>query len=174
MLRFSSTIFNTGYPFEVSRLGFEDCIRVGSDWSFHEVFHDIIGFYHKVTVLELEKGAWESSPETQSLLGKDYRDIDVAVENMRGIKFSEKVKYYLSSVGKEQTVTGFPGRPTLKIIPVEDHSSYWSSFTCILTWVSSANTKPVEDHTGRGIVDLKEGRIANPRPPELALVEDPA
>lgn len=40
MLRFSSMIFNIGYPFEVSRLVLEDCIRVGFGWSFHEVFHD--------------------------------------------------------------------------------------------------------------------------------------
>ncbi|KAK9903773.1 hypothetical protein M0R45_000950 [Rubus argutus] len=93
MLRFSFKIFNTGYPFEVSRLGFEDCIRVGSDWSFHEG-------------------------------GEDYSD----------------------------------NSPISSTDELAVQYQY----------------KPVEDHTGRGIVDLKEGRIANPRPPELALVEDPA
>ncbi|XP_062017174.1 CCA tRNA nucleotidyltransferase, mitochondrial-like [Rosa rugosa] len=97
------------------------------------------------------------------LLGKDYGDIDIAVEDMRGIKFAEKVKDYLYSVGKEQAITYFPGK---------EKDACRRDIT-INSLLCNINSKSVEDHTGRGTADLKEGRIATTTPPELSLVEDP-
>ncbi|KAK9140254.1 hypothetical protein Scep_009935 [Stephania cephalantha] len=53
---------------EVSGLVLEDSGSVSDYWGFNGVFHDQNWFlYDKVTVLESEKRAWESSPEAQAI-----------------------------------------------------------------------------------------------------------
>ena len=44
------------------------------------------------------------------LLGKDYGDIDMAVDNMRGTEFSKKVKDYSSLLGTSKQSLFFQGR----------------------------------------------------------------
>ncbi|KAI9194870.1 hypothetical protein LWI28_009792 [Acer negundo] len=57
-----SSSADSGY--EVLRLVLEDRYWVSSGWRFHGVFHDQNRLlYDKVTVLESEKRAWETSPE---------------------------------------------------------------------------------------------------------------
>ncbi|ESR32939.1 hypothetical protein CICLE_v10006724mg [Citrus x clementina] len=53
---------------EIFRLVPEDCYWSSSGWRFNGIVHDQNRLlYDKVTVLESEKRAWESSPEAQAI-----------------------------------------------------------------------------------------------------------
>ncbi|XP_022718252.1 CCA tRNA nucleotidyltransferase, mitochondrial-like isoform X3 [Durio zibethinus] len=84
------------------------------------------------------------------LLGKECYDIDIALDNMLGSEFVDKVQEYLLSTG--EVAQG------LAVIP--------SLFYNI-------NTNLVEDFTKRGIEDLKFGRIVTPLPPKATFLDDP-
>ena len=44
--------------------------------------------------------------QISQLLGKDSHDIDIALDNMLGKKFCEKVNEYLKSIGEETSGVG--------------------------------------------------------------------
>ncbi|XP_057976428.1 tRNA nucleotidyltransferase cca2 [Malania oleifera] len=141
------------------------------------------------------------------LLGKECYDIDIAIDNMLGREFCEKVADYLSCIGEEKRGAGVvPRNPeqskhletaTMRICDVcidfvnlrsEDYSensripsmrfgtaeedAYRRDLT-INSMFYNINTGSVEDLTGRGIADLKAGKIVTPLPPKDTFLDDP-
>ncbi|KAK4440743.1 CCA tRNA nucleotidyltransferase, mitochondrial [Sesamum alatum] len=141
------------------------------------------------------------------LLEKECHDIDIAVDDMSGREFCEKVNEYLQSIGKKTHDIGVsPCNPdqskhletaVVKLfdVPVdvvnlrsEDYSensripmmkfgsaeedAYRRDLT-INSLFYNINTSSVEDLTGRGIADLKSGKIATPLPPKQTFLDDP-
>ncbi|KAL0460203.1 UNVERIFIED_CONTAM: CCA tRNA nucleotidyltransferase, mitochondrial [Sesamum latifolium] len=141
------------------------------------------------------------------LLEKECHDIDIAVDDMSGREFCEKVNEYLRSIGKKTHDIGVsPRKPdqskhletaVVKLFDVsvdvvnlrsEDYSensriptmrfggAEEDAFRRDLTINSlfyNINTSSVEDLTGRGIADLKSGKIATPLPPKRTFLDDP-
>lgn len=141
------------------------------------------------------------------LLGKDCYDIDIALDNMMGSEFVDKVREYLSSTGEEaQGLAVIPCNPdqskhleTARMrlfdlwidfvnLRCEDYSensriptmkfgtaeedAYRRDLT-INSLFYNINTCSVEDLTGRGISDLKSGKIVTPLPPKATFLDDP-
>ncbi|KAJ4701094.1 CCA tRNA nucleotidyltransferase [Melia azedarach] len=142
------------------------------------------------------------------LLGKDCYDIDIALDNMVGSEFANKVAEYLPSTG-ENRPSGFgvipcnPDQskhletarmclddlwidfvnlrcedycensriPTMKFGTAEE-DAYRRDLT-INSLFYNINTGSVEDLTGRGIADLKHGKIVTPLPPKATFLDDP-
>ncbi|KAK3036014.1 hypothetical protein RJ639_031187 [Escallonia herrerae] len=141
------------------------------------------------------------------LLGKECYDIDIALDNMLGKEFCEKVNEYLSSSGEETQGIGViqcnPDQskhletarmrlfdiwidfvnlrsedysensriPTMKFGTAEE-DAYRRDLT-INSLFYNINSNSVEDFTGRGIADLRSGRIVTPLPPKETLLDDP-
>ncbi|KAK4391653.1 CCA tRNA nucleotidyltransferase, mitochondrial [Sesamum angolense] len=141
------------------------------------------------------------------LLGKECHDIDIAVDDMSGVQFCEKVNEYLQSIGKKTHDIGVSLRnpdqskhletAVVKLFDVsvdvvnlrsEDYSensriptmrfgsaeedAYRRDLT-INSLFYNINTSSVEDLTGRGIADLKSGKIVTPLPPKQTFLDDP-
>ncbi|XP_024541362.1 putative CCA tRNA nucleotidyltransferase 2 [Selaginella moellendorffii] len=142
------------------------------------------------------------------LLGKDCYDIDIALDNMLGRDFCEKVNEYLKSIGEETKNVGV-------ILSNPDQSKHletarmkiedvWVDFVnlraetyaddsripstmefgtpkqdaerrdlTINSLFYNINTGHVEDHTDRGLRDLKVGVIATPLEPHVTFLDDP-
>ncbi|KAL0333916.1 UNVERIFIED_CONTAM: CCA tRNA nucleotidyltransferase, mitochondrial [Sesamum angustifolium] len=141
------------------------------------------------------------------LLGKECHDIDIAVDDMSGVQFCEKVNEYLQSIGKKTHDIGVSLRnpdqskhletAVVKLFDVsvdvvnlrsEDYSE--NSRIPMMRFGSAEedacrrdltinslfyniNTSSVEDLTGRGIADLKSGKIVTPLPPKQTFLDDP-
>uniref|UniRef100_A0A2P2KV24 Uncharacterized protein MANES_18G102400 n=1 Tax=Rhizophora mucronata TaxID=61149 RepID=A0A2P2KV24_RHIMU len=141
------------------------------------------------------------------LLGKDCYDIDIAIDNMLGSEFVDKVREYLLSNGEEAQGVGIIPRnpdqskhletarmrlfdlwidfvnlrcedysensriPTMKFGTAEE-DAYRRDLT-INSLFYNINTSSVEDLTGRGIADLKTGKIVTPLPPKATFLDDP-
>ncbi|XAR62671.1 CCA tRNA nucleotidyltransferase [Bertholletia excelsa] len=142
-----------------------------------------------------------------TLLGKDCYDIDIAIDNMLGKEFCEKVNEYLSSTGEEAQGVGViqcnPDQskhletarmrlydlwidfvnlrsedysensriPTMRFGTAEE-DAYRRDLT-INSLFYNINTSSIEDLTGRGIADLKSGKIVTPLPPRETFLDDP-
>ncbi|KAL0337424.1 UNVERIFIED_CONTAM: CCA tRNA nucleotidyltransferase, mitochondrial [Sesamum calycinum] len=141
------------------------------------------------------------------LLGEECHDIDIAVDDMSGVQFCEKVNEYLQSIGKKTHDIGVSLRnpdqskhletAVVKLFDVsvdvvnlrsEDYSensriptmrfgtaeedAYRRDLT-INSLFYNINTSSVEDLTGRGIADLKSGKIVTPLPPKQTFLDDP-
>ncbi|KAK1428524.1 hypothetical protein QVD17_17359 [Tagetes erecta] len=141
------------------------------------------------------------------LLGKECYDIDIALDNMLGREFCEKVNEYLVSTGEETQGIGViqsnPDQskhletarmrlfdvwidfvnlrsedycensriPTMKFGTAEQ-DAYRRDLT-INSLFYNINTCSVEDLTGRGLDDLKSGKIMTPLPPKETFLDDP-
>ncbi|XP_034896978.1 tRNA nucleotidyltransferase cca2 isoform X1 [Populus alba] len=141
------------------------------------------------------------------LLGKECYDIDIAIDNMLGSEFVDKVREYLLSTGEEAHGVGvIPRNPDqskhletarMRLLDLwidfvnlrsEDYSensriptmtfgtakedAYRRDLT-INSLFYNINTGSVEDLTGRGIEDLKSGKIVTPLPPKETFLDDP-
>ncbi|KAK9291407.1 hypothetical protein L1049_019354 [Liquidambar formosana] len=141
------------------------------------------------------------------LLGKDCYDIDIALDNMLGREFCEKVNEYLSCKGEETqgvaVIQSNPDQskhletarmrlsdiwidfvnlrsedycensriPTMRFGTAEE-DAYRRDLT-INSLFYNINTNSVEDLTGRGLADLKSGKIVTPLPPKETFLDDP-
>ncbi|KAI3799019.1 hypothetical protein L1987_34307 [Smallanthus sonchifolius] len=141
------------------------------------------------------------------LLGKECYDIDIAIDNMLGKEFCDKVNGYLASTGgKSQGIGVIQSNPdqskhleTARMrlfdvwidfvnlrsedyaensrIPTKEFGSaeqdaYRRDLT-INSLFYNINTCLVEDFTGRGLDDLKSGKIVTPLPPKETFLDDP-
>ncbi|OAY73071.1 CCA tRNA nucleotidyltransferase, mitochondrial [Ananas comosus] len=163
---------------------------------------DVVRHFKLETQLRVA-GGWVRD----KLLRKDCYDIDIALDNMLGRDFCEKVNEYLKFVGEEQQGIGViqcnPDQskhletarmricdtwidfvnlrsetyaensriPTMKFGTAEE-DAYRRDLT-INSLFYNINTNSVEDVTGRGIQDLKSGRIVTPLPPKATFLDDP-
>ncbi|RZC52232.1 hypothetical protein C5167_020656 [Papaver somniferum] len=141
------------------------------------------------------------------LLGKDCADIDIALDDMMGKEFSEKVNEYLSFAGEEiQGIAVIQCNPdqskhletarmklfgewidfvnlrcetynkNSRIPTMEFGSAEQDAYRRDLTINSlfyNINKKSVEDFTGRGLSDLRSGKIVTPLPPKETFLDDP-
>ncbi|KAK9054098.1 hypothetical protein SSX86_025175 [Deinandra increscens subsp. villosa] len=141
------------------------------------------------------------------LLGKECYDIDIALDNMLGREFCEKVNEYLVSTGEKTQGIGViqsnPDQskhletarmrlfdvwidfvnlrsedycensriPTMQFGTAEQ-DAYRRDLT-INSLFYNINTCSVEDLTGRGLDDLKSGKIVTPLPPKETFLDDP-
>ncbi|KAI7730938.1 hypothetical protein M8C21_032495 [Ambrosia artemisiifolia] len=141
------------------------------------------------------------------LLGKECYDIDIAIDNLLGREFCEKVNEYLTSTGEETHGIGViqsnPDQskhletarmrlfdvwidfvnlrsedyaensriPTMQFGSAEQ-DAYRRDLT-INSLFYNINTSSVEDFTGRGLDDLKFGKIVTPLPPKETFLDDP-
>ncbi|KAI3726299.1 hypothetical protein L1987_66096 [Smallanthus sonchifolius] len=141
------------------------------------------------------------------LLGKECYDIDIALDDMLGRDFCEKVNEYLTSTGEEAQGVGViqsnPDQskhletarmrlfdvwidfvnlrsedyaensriPTMQFGSAEQ-DAYRRDLT-INSLFYNINTSSVEDFTGRGLNDLKSGKIVTPLPPKETFLDDP-
>lgn len=141
------------------------------------------------------------------LLGDECYDIDIALDNMYGREFCEKVNEYLSASGEETQGVGViqcnPEQskhletarmrlydvwidfvnlraedysensriPTMKFGTAKEDADRRD--LTINSLFYNINTKSVEDFTGRGIADLKSGKIVTPLPPKQTFLDDP-
>ncbi|KAM7481301.1 hypothetical protein LguiB_005884 [Lonicera macranthoides] len=131
------------------------------------------------------------------LLGQPCNDIDIALDNMLGTEFTEKVNEYLSSLGKEkQKINQIPRNPeqskhleTAKMhidgieidfvnlrsedysetsrIPVVFGQQLPSSLIALIASVDFLST------IQSGIQDLRSRSIATPLPPKQTFLDDP-
>ncbi|KAI3899673.1 hypothetical protein MKW92_022324 [Papaver armeniacum] len=141
------------------------------------------------------------------LLGKDCSDIDIALDDMMGKEFCEKVNEYLSFAGEEiQGIAVIQCNPdqskhletarmklfgewidfvnlrsetynkNSRIPTMEFGSAEQDAYRRDLTINSlfyNINKKSVEDFTGRGLSDLRSGKIVTPLPPKETFLDDP-
>ncbi|RZC81403.1 hypothetical protein C5167_043985 [Papaver somniferum] len=142
------------------------------------------------------------------LLGKDSSDIDIALDDMMGKEFCEKVNEYLSFAGEEiqgiaviqwfnpdqskhletarmklfgewidfvnlrsETYNKNSRIPTMEFGSAEQ-DAYRRDLT-INSLFYNINKKSVEDFTGRGLSDLRSGKIVTPLPPKETFLDDP-
>lgn len=141
------------------------------------------------------------------LLGKECYDIDIALDDMLGREFCEKINEYLLSTGEETQGIGViqsnPDQskhletarmrlfdvwidfvnlrsedytensriPTMQFGSAEQ-DAYRRDLT-INSLFYNINTCSVEDFTGRGLDDLKSGKIVTPLPPKDTFLDDP-
>ncbi|XP_073142305.1 tRNA nucleotidyltransferase cca2-like isoform X1 [Henckelia pumila] len=141
------------------------------------------------------------------LLGKECYDIDIALENMVGKEFCDKVNEYLSATGEETKGIGLihsnPDQskhlktarmhlfdmwidfvnlrseeytnnsriPTMEFGTAQQ-DAYRRDLT-INSMFYNINSSSVEDLTGRGIADLKSGKIVTPFAPKETFLDDP-
>uniref|UniRef100_A0A804JHX9 Poly A polymerase head domain-containing protein n=1 Tax=Musa acuminata subsp. malaccensis TaxID=214687 RepID=A0A804JHX9_MUSAM len=163
---------------------------------------DVIRHFKLETQLRVA-GGWVRD----KLLGKDCYDIDIALDNMLGREFCEKVNEFLQFTGEEQQGIGViqcnPDQskhletarmriydtwidfvnlrsetyaensriPTMKFGTAEE-DAYRRDLT-INSLFYNINTSTVEDITGRGVRDLKNGYIVTPLPPKATFLDDP-
>ncbi|KAF8026687.1 hypothetical protein BT93_F3229 [Corymbia citriodora subsp. variegata] len=142
------------------------------------------------------------------LLGQDCYDIDIALDDMLGSTFVDKVTQYLASTGEvAQGLAVIPSNPdqskhleTARMrlydvwidfvnlrsekysensrIPTQmefgtaEEDAYRRDLT-INSMFYNINTSSVEDLTGRGIDDLRSGKIVTPLAPKETFLDDP-
>ncbi|KAK0607548.1 hypothetical protein LWI29_016508 [Acer saccharum] len=121
---------------------------------------ELSGDFKPNTVLRVA-GGWVRD----KLLGKECCDIDIALDIMSGTEFANKVAEYkevknLSAEEKKKYLSATDRKPPAGVGIIE------SLFYNI-------NTNSVEDLTGRGIEDLKSGKIVTPLPPKATFLDDP-
>ncbi|PKU80395.1 putative CCA tRNA nucleotidyltransferase 2 [Dendrobium catenatum] len=163
---------------------------------------DVVDHFKLNTQLRVA-GGWVRD----KLLGKDCYDIDIALDNMLGREFCEKVNEYLHSAGEEQQGIG-----VIQCNPDQSKHLETARMRICSTWVDfvnlrsesyaensripkmkfgtakedayrrdltinslfyNINTTSVEDLTGRGVQDLKDGYIVTPLPPKETFLDDP-
>ncbi|KAH7415438.1 hypothetical protein KP509_14G043600 [Ceratopteris richardii] len=141
------------------------------------------------------------------LLGKESHDIDIALEDMHGKSFCERVNEYLMSINEETkhycVIQSNPDQskhletarmkvfgveidfvnlraenyaeesriPTMKFGSAKE-DAYRRDLT-INSLFYNINTGLIEDFTGRGLSDLRNGVIATPLPPKTTFLDDP-
>ncbi|KAK1410282.1 hypothetical protein QVD17_36817 [Tagetes erecta] len=162
----------------------------------------VVRHFHLETQLRVA-GGWVRD----KLLGKECYDIDIALDNMLGKEFCEKVNGYLAYTGeKTQGIGVIQSKPdqskhletatmrlfdvsidfvnlrsddyteTSRIATIEFGSAKQDAYRRDLTINSlfyNINTCSVEDFTGRGLDDLKAGKIVTPLPPKETFLDDP-
>ncbi|GMH00330.1 hypothetical protein Nepgr_002169 [Nepenthes gracilis] len=163
---------------------------------------EVISHFNLNTKLRVA-GGWVRD----KLLGKDCYDIDIAIDNMLGREFCEKVSEYMSSTGEEVHSIGViqcnpdqskhletarmrlfdvwvdfvnlrsedyceNSRIPLMRFGTAEEDAYRRDLT-INSLFYNINTNSVEDLTGRGIADLKSGKIMTPLPPKETFLDDP-
>ncbi|WIA39536.1 hypothetical protein OEZ86_005625 [Tetradesmus obliquus] len=141
------------------------------------------------------------------LLGKESKDIDIALDNMLGKEFADKVNEYLASQGKEtHTAAVIHSNPdqskhletarmkvnSLWIDLVNLRSETYADgsripkmefgtplqdamrrdFT-VNSLFYNLNEDAVEDLTGQGLEDLRQGLLRTPLPPQETFKDDP-
>ncbi|KAL5712262.1 CCA tRNA nucleotidyltransferase [Ranunculus cassubicifolius] len=124
------------------------------------------------------------------LLGKECYDIDIALDNMLGREFCEKVNEYFSHIGEANQEIGViqsnpdqskhleTARMRLYDVWIDfkfgtaEEDAYRRDLT-INSLFYNINTDSVEDFTGRGVDDLKAGKIVTPLPPKETFLDDP-
>lgn len=141
------------------------------------------------------------------LLGKESKDIDIALDNMLGKNFADKVNEYLAAQGKEthsaaviqsnpdqskhletarmkvnslwidlvnlrsETYADSSRIPTMEFgTPLQDAER--RDFT-INSLFYNLNEGVVEDFTGKGLEDLRQGILRTPLPPQQTFLDDP-
>lgn len=140
------------------------------------------------------------------LLGRDNKDIDVAIDNMSGAEFANAVVDYMRSIGEatknvgviksnpeqskhlETATTFIYGLPIdfvnlrtetyadSRIPEMKAGTPQEDAFRRDLTINSlffNINTSKVEDFTGKGVEDLKNGIIRTPLEPLQTFTDDP-
>ncbi|KAK4421535.1 RuvB-like protein 1 [Sesamum alatum] len=144
------------------------------DEKLHEIGYRKVA---KAIGLQVEIGFWR----------KECHDIDIAVDDMSGREFCEKVNEYLQSIGKKTHDIGVsPCNPdqskhletaVVKLfdVPVvvnlrsEDYSE--NSRIPMMKFGSAEEDAYRRDLTIIGIADLKSGKIANPLPPKQTFLD---
>lgn len=163
---------------------------------------DVVDHFKLNTQLRVA-GGWVRD----KLLGKDCYDIDVALDNMLGREFCQKINEYLDFSGEEQQGIG-----VIQCNPDQSKHLETARIRIYSTWIDfvnlrsesyaensripkmkfgtaeedayrrdltinslfyNINTSSVEDLTGRGIQDLKDGYIVTPLPPKETFLDDP-
>ncbi|MFS7973897.1 putative CCA tRNA nucleotidyltransferase [Helianthus anomalus] len=163
---------------------------------------DVLCHFNLETKLRVA-GGWVRD----KLLGKECYDIDIALDDLLGREFCEKVNEYLTSTGEETHGIGViqsnPDQskhletarmrlfdvwidfvnlrsedyaensriPTMQFGSAEQ-DAYRRDLT-INSLFYNINTSSVEDFTGRGLSDLKSGKIVTPLPPKETFLDDP-
>ncbi|KAI3837753.1 hypothetical protein MKX03_010931 [Papaver bracteatum] len=156
----------------------------------------VVDHYDLQTQLRVAGGwVWDK------LIGKESNDIDIALENMMGDEFCDKINEYSSFLKekKQRKVRVIKSNPekskhfTTTIMRLHgvkiDFVNLVSPETCVefgspkedayrrdLTINSmfyNIKEKVVEDFTGRGITDLKQGKIVTPLHPMKTFLDDP-
>ncbi|KAG2300893.1 hypothetical protein Bca52824_037365 [Brassica carinata] len=121
------------------------------------------------------------------LLGRDSEDIDIAIDNMTGREFLEnnlKQSKHLET-GKMRLCNQWLDFVQLRKEEADENSRvpksdfgtpeedvYRRDLT-INSLFYNIHTGLVEDHTGRGIDDIKSGRLITPLPAKTTFLEDP-
>ncbi|KAG6508943.1 hypothetical protein ZIOFF_034325 [Zingiber officinale] len=163
---------------------------------------DVVDRFNLETQLRVA-GGWVRD----KLLGKDCYDIDIALDNMLGREFCEKVNEFLQSTGEEQQGIG-----VIQCNPDQSKHLETARMRIYDTWVDfvnlrsetyaensriptmkfgtaredafrrdltinslfyNINTNSVEDLTGRGVQDLRNGYVVTPLPPKATFLDDP-
>ncbi|KAI3997209.1 hypothetical protein MKX01_009053 [Papaver californicum] len=162
----------------------------------------VVHHYNLQTQLRVA-GGWVRD----KLLGQQSVDIDIALHNMTGEDFCQKLNEYSLFVGeKKQKITIVGSNPdkskhlktavmevfgikvdfvnlrsetynqNSRIPRVEFGSPGEDAFRRDLTINSlfyNIKEKIVEDYTGRGLLDLRSGKIVTPLPPMVTFLDDP-
>ncbi|KAF3587067.1 hypothetical protein F2Q69_00026291 [Brassica cretica] len=118
-----------------------------------------------------------------NLLGKDSEDIDIAIDNMTGSEFLEKSQNYFSRKVNIHIIKRNPEKSKqmrlydqwidfaqLRKEEPDENSRIPTKVECLFY---NIHTGLVEDLTGRGIDDLKSGRLTTPLPAKTIFLEDP-
>lgn len=163
---------------------------------------DVVEHFKLSTQLRVA-GGWVRD----KLLGKDCYDIDIALDNMLGREFCEKINEYLRFTGEEQQGIGViqcnPDQSKhletaririyniwIDFVNLRSESYAENSRIPKMKFGSAAedayrrdltinslfyniNTSSVEDLTGRGVQDLKNGYIVTPLTPKETFIDDP-
>ncbi|XP_026415941.1 CCA tRNA nucleotidyltransferase, mitochondrial-like [Papaver somniferum] len=155
-----------------------------------------VGDHHNLQTQLRVAGGWVRD----KLLGKESDDIDIALDNMKGNDFCHKVNEYLLSLKEKERPFGViesnaekskhfttgimrvfgvkidfvnlvSSEPGVEVgSPKED--AYRRDLT-INSMFYNIKEKVVEDFTGRGITDLKQGKIITPLHPMETFLDDP-
>ncbi|KAL7596283.1 hypothetical protein Lser_V15G31017 [Lactuca serriola] len=157
--------------------------------------HKVIAHFNLETKLRVV-GGWVRD----KLLGKECYDIDIALDNMLGREFCEKINKYLVSTCEEtqgfDVIQSNPDKSKhlettrMSLFHVWIDFVHLRSEDCNLQFGSpeedayrrdltinalfyNINTCLVEDFTKRGLDDLKFGKIVTPLPPKVTFLDDP-
>ncbi|KAF7841784.1 putative CCA tRNA nucleotidyltransferase 2 [Senna tora] len=117
------------------------------------------------------------------LLGKECNDIDIALDNMMGSQFVDKVREYLCNrrrcarslcnrKSEEYAENSNSHIPTKQSFGTAEEDAYRRDLT-INSLFYNINTDTIEDFTKRGISYLKSGNIVTHLPPKETLLDDP-
>ncbi|KAK4373332.1 hypothetical protein RND71_008716 [Anisodus tanguticus] len=150
-----------------------------------ELLHKVVEHFDLGTVVRVS-GGWVRD----KLLGIPSNDIDIALDNMHGLEFCNKVNDYLSEINKENLDVCFiPCNPkqskhleTARMrLKGREGDELWIDFVNLRSKEYNDNTRiptmnfgtPKVDAERRGIADLKSGKIVTPLPPMRTFLDDP-